>query len=98
MKKNINVCLFIFFQLKTIFINKNKSDNNVKNPAHPERNRSEFEAFSYPYFALLEVFAEGMHLLHNIKNYNSQFLRKHMQTQQFVSVRNLRKILSWRDF
>ena len=35
--KNINVCLFIFFQLKTIFINKNKSDNSVTNPAHPER-------------------------------------------------------------
>ena len=46
-EKNINVCLFIFFQLKTIFINKNKSDNSVKNPAHPERSRSEFEAFSY---------------------------------------------------
>ena len=48
-EKNINVCLFIFFQLKTIFINKNKSDNSVKNPAHPERSRSEFEAFSYAY-------------------------------------------------
>ena len=46
-EKNINVCLFIFFQLKTIFLNKNKSDNSVKNPAHPERSRSEFEAFSY---------------------------------------------------
>ena len=39
--------MFIFFQLKTIFINKNKCDNSVKNPAHPERSRSEFEAFSY---------------------------------------------------
>ena len=48
-EKNINVCLFIFFQLKTIFINKNKSDNSVKNPAHPERSRSKFEAFSYSY-------------------------------------------------
>ena len=48
-EKNINVCLFIFIQLKTIFINKNKSDNSVKNPAHPERSRSEFEAFSYSY-------------------------------------------------
>ena len=43
----MNACLFIFFQLKTIVINKNKSDNSVKNPAHPERSRSEFEAFSY---------------------------------------------------
>ena len=51
--KNINVCLFIFFQLKTIFINKNKSDNSVKNPVHPERSRSEFEAFSYSIFAQL---------------------------------------------
>ena len=49
-EKNINVCLFIFFQLKTIFINKNKSNNSVKNPAHPERSRSEFEAFSYSWF------------------------------------------------
>ena len=39
--------MFVFFQLKTIFINKNKSDNSVKNPVHPERSRSEFEAFSY---------------------------------------------------
>ena len=46
-EKNINVCLFIFFELKAIFINKNKSDNSVKNPAHPERSRSGFEAFSY---------------------------------------------------
>ena len=50
-EKNINVCLFIFFQLKTIFINKNKSDHSVKNPAHPERSRSEFKAFSYSYSA-----------------------------------------------
>ena len=41
--------MFVYFlsTKKTIFINKNKSDNSVKNPAHPERSRSEFEAFSY---------------------------------------------------
>ena len=55
-EKNINVCLFIFFQLKTIFINKNKSDNSVKNPAHPERSRPEFDAFSHsitPYIRIV---------------------------------------------
>ena len=51
-EKNINGCLFIFFQLKTIFMNKNKRDNSVMNPAHPERSRSEFEAFPYPYISI----------------------------------------------